>query len=154
MSPNWNLWLERWATSLHIWAACGLWHHLPPTQTCLTPSAAEGQLPENFWWTSWRADSDNRHGLAHQTKNRTGIWGILYTLPSASEHIPQTWAEKRTTLDCQTFRTSAGKWQLQSPEFWSHNDFSGDWIINSQIDLSVLINRKQRRGKIMLENNH
>lgn len=44
MPPSWNLWLESWATSLHMWAAWGPWHNLHPTQTCLTPVICTGAV--------------------------------------------------------------------------------------------------------------
>lgn len=117
---------------------------LDTTCTPHRPASHQQSAEEQFLRTS--CDHAEGQTLAHQTKNRPVIWVILYTLLSASKHVPQTGAERETALQLSDW-TSARRYQLQSSDILSHYDFSGDWIINSQIDFSIIINRKQRRGE-------
>lgn len=112
-------------------------------------SSAEKQLPESFLWTCWGADTDNRHALAHQT--RTGQLFEWFSTPSWVHPGTSFRLEWRETGLRLSDWTSAGRQQLQSPDVWSHYDFSGDWIINSQIDFSILSTENRGEGKSFWE---
>lgn len=91
--PSSSLWLVSWATSLHIWAAWGPWHHLHPTQICLTPIICRGAASRELLVNMLRGWHWQPSCIGTSNKNRPVIWVILYTLLSASRHILQTGVE-------------------------------------------------------------